>query len=71
MHRGEDHERAVSLLERALPEGRLVRSDFQRLLSIKDRVHYQAIMVTPTEATAAIRQARRMLLAAEEALASS
>jgi hypothetical protein len=71
MHRGEDHERAVSLLERALPEGRLVRSDFQRLLSIRDRVHYQAIMVTPTEATAAIRQARRMLLAAEEALASS
>jgi len=70
MFRGQDHNQAVDLLGMARPEGGRVRNDFQRLLSIKDKVHYQAIIVTSTEATAAIRQAKRVLLAAEEALAS-
>lgn len=70
MFRGEDHNQAVDLLGRAQPEGGRVRNDVQRLLSIKDMVHYQAIIVTSTEATAVIRQAKRVLLAAEEALAT-
>lgn len=71
MFRGEDHAQAIDLLARALPEGARVKSDLQRLLGIKDKVHYQAIIVTPTEAVAAIRQAKRVLLAAEEAFATS
>lgn len=67
MFRGDDHMQAVDLLARAQPEGARVRNDFVRLLGIKDKVHYQAIIVTPSESAAAIRQAKRMLVAAEEA----
>lgn len=70
MFRGEDHAQAVDLLTRAHPEGARVKNDFVRLLGIKDKVHYQAIIVTPTEAATAIRQAKRILLAAEEAAAA-
>lgn len=65
--RGDDHTQAVDLLARAQPEGARVKSDFVRLLGIKDKVHYQAIIVTPSEAATAIRQSKRMLVAAEEA----
>jgi hypothetical protein len=71
MFRGDDHMQAVDLLSRARPEGARVRGDFVRLLGIKDKVHYQAIIVTPDEAASAIRQARRMLSAAEEACSSA
>lgn len=70
MFRGDDHAQAGDLLARARPEGARVRTDFTRLISVKDQVHYQAILVTPTESAAAIRRARRILAAAEEALAS-
>jgi hypothetical protein len=70
MSRGEDHQQALDLLETARPEGRRVKNDLQRLLSIKDKVHYQAIVVTPKEADAAVRQAKRVLSAAEEATGS-
>jgi hypothetical protein len=67
MFRGEDHAQALDLLARAHPEGARVKNDFVRLLGVKDMVHYQAIIVTPTEAATAIRQAKRILMAAEEA----
>jgi hypothetical protein len=68
--RGEDHDQAVDLLAKAHPEGSRVKNDLRRLLSIKDKVHYQAIIVTPKETEAAIRQAKRVLRAAEEAFGS-
>lgn len=71
MFRGEDHDQAVDLLAKAHPEGTRVKNDLQRrLLSVKDKVHYQAIIVTPKETEAAIRQAKRVLRAAEEAFGS-
>jgi len=70
MFRGEDHAQAVDLLARALPEGARLKNDLVRLLGIKDKVHYQAIIVTSSEAATAIRQAKRILLAAEEATSS-
>jgi len=69
MSRGPDHDQAVDLLVRAKPEGTRVRNDLVRLLGIKDKVHYQAIIVTPTEAAAAMRQAKRLLRAAEDVVA--
>lgn len=70
MSRAEDHAQAVDLLAKAQPEGSRVRNDLQRLLSVKDKVHYQAIIVTPKETEAAIRQAKRILRAADESFGS-
>ena len=67
--RGDDHEQAVSILETAMPEGPRVKNDLIRLLGIKDKVHYQAILVTSSETEAAIKQAKRLLAAAESAVA--
>lgn len=70
MFRGDDHAQAVDLLARARPEGTRVKTDFTRLIAVKDQVHYQAILVTPAQSAAAIRRAKRILAAAEEATAS-
>ena len=70
MFRGDDHGRAVELLARAQPEGASVKTDFTRLIAVKAQVHYQAILVTSAESAAAIRRAKRILAAAEEATAS-
>ena len=69
MSRGDDHSAAATLLGTAAPEGMRVHNDLTRLLAIKDKVHYQAIVVTNSEMTAAIRQARRLVDAAVEAIA--
>lgn len=66
--RGDDHERAVSILETAMPEGPRVKNDLIRLLGIKDKVHHQAILVTSSETEAAIKQAKRLLAAADSAV---
>lgn len=68
MARDADHAAAVALLARAGPEGARVTNDLERLLGIKDKVQYQAIIVTSSETEAAIRQARRILQAAEDAM---
>lgn len=70
MSRTDDHNQAVDLIAKAQPEGPRVRNDLLRLLAIKDKVHYQAIIVTPRETGAAIRQAKRVLRAADEAFGS-
>jgi hypothetical protein len=67
--RGDDHDQAVSILETAMPEGPRVKNDLLRLLGVKDKVHYQAILVSSSETEAAIKQARRLLAAAESAVA--
>ncbi len=68
--RGDDHALAVDLLASARPEGSRVKSDLLRLLGIKDKVHYQAILVSAAETEAAIRQAKRLLAAAVDAASS-
>ncbi len=70
MFRGDDHVQAVDLLAQARPEGARVKTDFTRLIAVKAQVHYQAILVTSAESAAAIRRAKRILAAAEEATAS-
>lgn len=70
MFRGDDHAQAIDLLARARPEGARVKTDFTRLIAVKDQVHYQAILVTPAESAAATRRAKRILDAAEDAVAS-
>lgn len=70
MFRDDDHAQAVDLLARARPEGARVKTDFTRLIAVRDQVHYQAIVVTPAECVAAIRRAKRILAAAGEATAS-
>jgi hypothetical protein len=63
--RGHDHRDAIGLLSQVEPDGTAVARDLARLLDIKDGAHYGMIYVTHQKATAAIRQARRLLDAAE------
>ncbi len=70
MSRGDDHAQAVDVLAMARHEGPRVKNDLIRLLGIKDKVHYQAILVGPAETETAIKQAKRLLAAAEVAVGS-
>ena len=70
LSRGDDHQQAVDILAKARPEGPKVKNDLLRLLGIKDKVHYQTILVSAEEAEAAIKQAKRLLAAAEAAVSA-
>jgi len=69
IRRGDDHDQAVSILGSAMPEGPRMKNDLARLLSVKDKVHYQAILVSKSETESALRQAKRLLAAAESTVA--
>lgn len=62
--RGQDHRQATGLLRQIEPDGRTLARDLARLLDIKDGAHYGLVYVSGQKATAAIRQARRLVDAA-------
>jgi hypothetical protein len=63
--RGQDHRQATDLLRQVQPDGLTLARDLARLLDIKDGAHYGAVYVTGQKAAAAIKQARRLVEAAE------
>jgi len=66
--RGQDHRQAVDLVATAQPGGAALAKDLERLLEIKDKVHYGAVVVGHAEATAAVAQARRMVTSVSDLL---
>jgi hypothetical protein len=60
-YRGSDHARAVELLRVVQPDGEALAKDLERLLAIKDHVHYGALTVSHADANAAVARARRMV----------
>jgi hypothetical protein len=64
--RGQDHHQATDLLRQVAPDGQTLARDLARLLDIKDGAHY--VYVSSQKATAAIRQARRLVEAADALL---
>jgi hypothetical protein len=66
--RGQDHGQAVQLLERVDTTGRAMAQDLRRLLAIKDDAHYGLLHVSSRRATAALRQARRLVESADESV---
>jgi hypothetical protein len=62
--RGQDHHQATDLLRQVDPEGRTLARDLARLLDIKDGAHYGMVYVSGQKASAAIKQARRLVDAA-------
>jgi hypothetical protein len=63
--RGQDHREAIRLVGQVEPGGPALARDLARLLDIKDGAHYGMVYVTHQKATAAIRQARRLVDAAD------
>jgi hypothetical protein len=63
--RGQDHQQAVALLRTVTPDGPDMARDLERLLAIKDDAHYGLLDISTQRATSALRQARRLLAAAE------
>ena len=63
--RGDDHRQALALLGQVTPQGAAMRRDLGRLLTIKDDAHYGTLDVSRARAAAAVRQARRLVEAAE------
>ncbi|MGH3461603.1 MAG: hypothetical protein ACRDP9_09020 [Kribbellaceae bacterium] len=59
--RGQDHREAVALLKQVEPDGPAMANDLSRLLGIKDDAHFGMLHVSAQRATAAIRQARRLV----------
>jgi hypothetical protein len=66
--RSQDHRQAVDLVAGVQPGGAALAKDLERLLEIKDRVHYGAVVVGHAEAKASVAQARRMVGAVGELL---
>jgi hypothetical protein len=66
--RGQDHRQAVDLVAGVEPGGAALAKDLERLLEIKDKVHYGAVVVGRTEAKSSVAQARRMLNSVRELL---
>lgn len=60
-YRGQDHTRAVDLLRTVQPDGEVLAKDLERLLAIKDNVHYGGPSISLTDAKAALSRARRMV----------
>ena len=63
--RGQDHRQALALLAQIVPDGKVLERDLDRLLSIKDDAHYGMLHVSVGRASVALKQARRLLNAAE------
>lgn len=66
--RGQDHAQAITLVATVRPDGERLARDLGRLIAIKDNVHYDAIMISMTDAKAAVAQAKRMVGIVEEFL---
>jgi hypothetical protein len=66
--RGQDHRQAVELVAGVQPGGAALAKDLERLLEIKDKVHYGAVVVGHAEAKASVAQARRMVSLVSELL---
>jgi hypothetical protein len=64
--RGQDHQQSVALLRTVTPDGPDMARDVERLLAIKDDAHYGLLDISSQRATSALRQARRLLAAAEK-----
>lgn len=60
-HRRQDHARAAALLRTVQPDGEALARDLERLVAIKDNVHYGALTISPTDAKAAVARSRRMV----------
>jgi hypothetical protein len=67
-YRGQDHARAVDLLGTVHPGGESLAKDLERLLSIKDNVHYGVLTISLTDAKAAVVRARRMVETVERSV---
>ena len=59
--RGQDHRQALALLEQVTPDGKTMARDLDRLLAVKDDAHYGFLHLNTQRATAALRQARRLV----------
>ena len=64
--RAQDHIQAVELLRTVHPRGEDLARDLDRLLKIKDNVHYGAIVISARDAAAAVDRARRMIETAKD-----
>ncbi|PZF83611.1 hypothetical protein [Jiangella anatolica] len=69
--RGQDHRQAADLLGQVAGIGEAMARDLRRLLSVKDDAHYGVLTVSHQRVTAALRQARHLVEAAEELLEES
>jgi hypothetical protein len=58
---GQDHARAVGLLRTVQPDGEALAKDLERLLAIKDNVHYGGLSISLTDTKAALTRAHRMV----------
>jgi hypothetical protein len=63
--RGQDHMQALTLLAQVAPDGQAMSRDLERLLAVKDDAHYGLLHVSGQRAAAALRQARRLVDAAD------
>jgi len=66
--RGQDQRQAVALLSQVVDIGQPMARDLTRLLSLKDDAHYGVLQVSGQRLTAALRQARHLVGAAEDFL---
>ena len=62
--RGQDHRQAIELLSQIATIGKDMARDLGRLISIKDDAHYGLLDVSTQRATAALKQACRLVEAA-------
>jgi hypothetical protein len=62
--RSQNHRDAVGLLAQLAPTGPTMARDLERLLGVKDDAHYGMLHVSSQRATAALRQAKRLVSAA-------
>lgn len=69
--RSQDHRQALDLLRQVAAIGEAMARDLGRLLSVKDDAHYGVLHVSGQRVAAALRQARRVVYAAEEYLRGS
>jgi hypothetical protein len=66
IHRGQNHQEAADLLERATPDGAKLASVLRRLLDLKDASHYGVPALSRTKATDAIKWARTLVKRAQQ-----
>ena len=63
--RGQDHNQAAALLETVDLTDRTLPAKLRRVLASKDTVHYSPRLISATDASALVRQARSLVDAAE------
>jgi hypothetical protein len=66
--RGQDHQAAITLVEKVTPGGRRAAQRLNRLLSLKDEAQYGLFDVGGGDLKAALRQAHELVGFAEETL---